>query len=294
MAESVRAFHHPGRAFLRIHGPVQELADVYAYAGYLRREAGLKPDTPVDLGAIYDHFGIPTPRQAPLPNQQGLLLNPETGLIIINENDIAARQRFTVAHELMELLFDALPQGRGWAIGQKGPFSRHVKEKLCDRGAAQLLMPESEILRVGTKRGVSFQTAHALADRFGVSTTAALVQLVRLSPHAHSLVMWNWMLKKGEQPPAGQLALFDSPPENQPQKKLRVQWAFRAAGSPHIPKNKSIPEHTSIYAAFQSGRFSAKEETLDLGSVQGRFTTENWPFQAGPGRRVLSLLEYLS
>ena len=270
-------FNHPGHLFLEHHSTVQTIDDVLAYVSFLRRRANLDEFSPANLPSIYEHFGIPTPKRAALPNQQGLLLIPEIGLILINQDDLETRQRFTEAHELMELLFNALPDGKGWALHQKGPFKHHTKEWLCNRGAADLLMPPQVFETRAYEEGVSFNTAQKLSRAFGVSPTAALVQLTRLSPAPHAVVLWRMKHKKADAPRqthASQLALFADFPVTGPEKKLRVEWVFRNENTPHIPQNKSIPEDTAIYAAWQ-----------------GIIRSENLPFEAEGEWSVLSVLE---
>lgn len=286
-------YTHPGHLFLEQHGNVQTIADVSAYVHFLRQQAKLDEFSPANLPVIYEHFGIPTPKRAALPRQQGILLLPEVGLILINEDDIETRQRFTEAHELMELLFNALPDGKGWAVHQKGPFKHGTKEWLCNRGAADLLMPPKVFKSRALEEGVSFNTAQKLARMYGVSPTAALVQLTRLAPTPHAVVLWRMKHKKADAPHQNhvQLSLFPDMPSAGPSKKLRVEWVLRGENTPHIPRNKSVPEDSLIYAAWRDGEFTSGEEVLDLGAVRGIFRSENLPFGAEEERRVLSLLE---
>ena len=53
---------HPGRLFLEGHREVSGYEDVLAYAEFLRKEAGLSGQVPVDLQAIFTHFEIPEPK----------------------------------------------------------------------------------------------------------------------------------------------------------------------------------------------------------------------------------------
>ncbi|GAB4581059.1 MAG: hypothetical protein Fur0022_38040 [Anaerolineales bacterium] len=287
-------YTHPGHLFLKHHPTVQTPEDVLAYVHFLRQRANLDEFAPANLPAIYAQFGIPTPKRAPLPNQQGLLLIPEIGLILINQDDLETRQRFTEAHELIELLFNALPDGKGWAARQKGPFQHGTKEWLCNRGAADLLMPPPAFEARAHTDGVSFKTAQKLAREYTVSTTAALVQLARLAPTPHAVVLWRMKHKKADEvhkKSAAQLNMFGEPAAAPP-KKLRVEWVLRGQNGFLIPKNKSVPEQSAIFAAWQGGQFTAGEEILDLGAVQGRIRSENLPFETGDERRVLSLLEW--
>lgn len=285
-------YTHPGHLFLEHHPSIQTPEDVLAYVNFLREKAQLDEGVPTDLSAIYEAFGIPTPKRVPLPNQQGLLLVPEVGLIVINQNDVETRQRFTEAHELIELLFNALPDGKGWAARQKGPFQHGTKEWLCNRGAADLLMPPPTFADRARADGVSFSVAQKLAREYAVSQTAALVQLARLAPTPHAVVLWRLKHKKADRHHhPNQISMFGESPSS-PAKKLRVEWVLRGQNGLLIPQNKSVPENTLIYTAWLEGRFTSGEDTLDLGAVQGRFRTENLPFEVGDERRVLSLLEW--
>ncbi len=169
-------------------------------------------------------FPIPTPKRASLPDQQGLLVNPESGPIIVNEDDLAVRQRFTEAHELMELLFCALPPGKGWAARQTGVFKSNTK-RLYNEGAAELLMPRATFAPRVRRAGVSYQTARLLVYESQASTSAALVRVARLGPGRHAVVLWRMKNKPTEirdKVTANQLTLFGDEPKALPPKKLRV------------------------------------------------------------------------
>lgn len=285
---------HPGRLFVERFGFVQSEDDVLEYARFLREESGLSSQPPVDLSCIYKRFNIPEPRRVSLPGLQGLLVNPELGMILINSRDIPTRQRFTEGHELMEMLFSVLPTGTGWAARRKvGMFSRSAKEQLCNRGAAELLMPtESFGLRVG-QAGVSYETAKALALEYSVSETAALVQMARVGQGLHAVVLWRMKNKPSEtksRPCQDQLPLFgDIATESYP-KRLRVEWSLGGPRTPYIPPDKSVPEDSSIYIAWRDGTFTIREDVLHLGTVTGTFLCESKPFEVGEEKQVVSLL----
>lgn len=288
------AYRHPGEEFVLQHGRITNREFVLQYADFLRKEAGAEPIPPIDLEKIYAQFGMPTPKRARLPNQQGLLLSPEMGLILVNETDPMTRQRFTEAHELFELLFDTLPSGT-IDPHRKGPFSHGAKEKLCNEGAAELLMPAKYFANQAKVYGVSIALAQKLSKIANVSLTAALVQLSRVGPGHHAVVLWRMKNKKSDTNSAyskNQIPLFNMPPKIQPPKKLRVEWSLRGPKSPYIPNNKSIPEDCSIYSAWRDGKYASDIDYLDLGSKRGMFKCESLPFEAGGERSVLSLIEF--
>ena len=110
----------PGLMFINKHGQINSAQDVLAYADFLLDESGQDHVIPVDLSLIFRCFQIPTPIQKPLPGQQGLLLDATNGIVVINSNDPPSRQKFSQAHELVEFLFNSLPNekeiGNGWTL----------------------------------------------------------------------------------------------------------------------------------------------------------------------------------
>ena len=285
---------HPGRLFLKqnnstIDGP----EDLGRYATFLLCEAGTDSEPPINLTAIYERFGLPLPRRVSLPGQQGLLLDPEAGLILIEESDHAMRQRFTEAHELMELLFAVVPTKPSSSARDVGKFRYHTKERLCNAGAAALLMPANTFLPRVKHLGVSFETARVLANEYEVSLSAALIRMATIGPGIHAVVLWRMKNKPSEvksQVPEQQMALLEVAPVKIASPKLRVEWSFTGSLSHFIPQDKSVPETSFIYSTWHTRSFSAGNDRLDLGSMRGITYSENLPFEAEAEWQVLSLL----
>jgi len=288
------AFDNPGALFVARFGAPEAGDDVLRYVQFLREESGLGTTPPIDLETVYRRFGVPHPKRVPLPNLQGMLVNPEMGLILINQTDPAMRQRFTEGHELMEFLFNALPPGTGWAArALAGIFKLSAKERLCNEGAAELLMPRSSFMPRVARHGVAFSTARQLAVEYQVSVTAALVQMTRVAPGRHATVLWRMKNKPSEiraQPSPSQLTLFSEAPSQLCSKKLRVEWSLASLGVPYIPHDKSVPTDSSMHQAWQIGGFTYGDHTLDLGELRGSFRCENQAFETEDERQVLSLL----
>jgi len=58
---------------------------------------------------------------------------------------------------------------------------------------------------------------------------------------------------------------------------LRVEWSL--GNGPYLPRDKSVPEDSLIYAAWRDKNFTLGEEWLDLDKVRGKFCCENQPFE---------------
>lgn len=272
-------YRHPGAAFLSRYGRLQSEADVPRYVEFLRQESGLRDQPPIDLSCIYQHFGIPTPIRAPLDDQQGILVDSATGIILIKEDDPIVRQRFTEGHELMELLFDAQAQTQASSV--LPPWSEPRKEQLCDQGAADLLMPESSFTTYIHHLGISLATGRTLADLYQTSLLATLIRMIQLGSGSHALVIWHRALKQNE-------ASRDRPLP----KKLRIWWRTRTKDwiGGFIPKNKSIGSKSLIFLASSTGRSQVGNEQIDLGWGVVDCQVEAIAMQIGDKPCVLSLL----
>lgn len=286
---------HPGRLFLKensgttIEGP----EDIERYAAFLLRETGVDREPPIDLGPIFTRFNLSPPQYVPLSGQQGILLDPEMGLMLIEVRDHVTRQRFTEAHELIEMLFAVLPTQPGTSVRDIGKFKYQTKERLCNAGAGALLMPTSTFLPRIQQLGVSFETARVLANEYKVSLSAALIRMATIGSGTHAVVLWRMKNKPSEvksQVPAQQMVLLEVSPAKIAPPKLRVEWSFTRSSSYFIPKDKSVPETSYIYSAWHNRCFSAGNDRLELGHAKGNFYSESLPFEANGEWQVLSLL----
>ena len=158
----------PGLIFINKVGQINSAQDVLAYADFLLEESGQDHNIPVDLSLIFKRFQIPIPIQKPLPGQQGLLIDAKNGIIVINSNDPPSRQKFSQAHELVEFLFNSLPNGKdignGWMLKRPGGFSESMKEYLCNWTAANLLMPPAYVNSQITQNGANFDCARIISS----------------------------------------------------------------------------------------------------------------------------------
>ena len=242
---------HPGRLFLKeyssttIEGP----EDIERYTAFLLREARTDEEPPIDLGPIFSRFNLATPKYVPLAGQQGVLLDPEMGLMLIEVRDPVTRQRFTEAHELIEMLFAVLPTQPRASARDIGKFKYQTKERLCNAGAGALLMPASTFLPRIKRLGVSFETARVLANEYEVSLSAALIRMATIGPGIHAVVLWRMKNKPSEvksRVPEQQMVLLEVSPAKITPPKLRVEWSFTGRSSHFIPKDKSVPVTSSI------------------------------------------------
>lgn len=95
--------------------------------------------------------------------------------IYLSKEAFAARQAFTIAHELGHLFLHTNMNARGEASFARSGSDRQEWE--ANWFAAELLMPEAEFRKAAKE---CWSNPDLLADRFGVSTAAASVRLKAL------------------------------------------------------------------------------------------------------------------
>jgi len=123
-------------------------------------------------------------------------LEPIGGLYVHGFNILLTRQRshtrlrFTLAHEICHTFFyEFVPEVK---------FVPHeidtMEERLCDFGAAELLMPTSAVKKTAAESPVCIQSLRALAEQFSVSMTAMFLRLRSLRLWTCVLSEWHRML----------------------------------------------------------------------------------------------------
>jgi len=283
LASDAAAYQHPGRLFIKQYGVPISRESVLAYPQFLRSSAGLTESPPVDLSAIYRRFGMAEPLRVPLVDQQGILVDGSTGLILIKEDDAIARQRFTEGHELMELLFDAIEQA-----GQIERWDHDEKERLCDQGAAELLMPRSQFTRDLQALDISLQSGRSLAKLYQTSLMSTLIHMMSHGSGSYALVLWHPAWRKKEA-----IAQQQKPANRpQPKKKLRVRWrcCTQNWSGGFIPPNKSVSSDSLITQAHRIQQSQVGTEWLAICQLPIHCYVEALPIRTNAASYVLSLL----
>lgn len=291
----------PGHWYVLNAGMPQQPEDledyVTEYTDFLRREADAEGKIPVPLDAILDHFEVQRHDLEIDGDRQGLKFSPGKlpyQVVFTEASDKSERRRFSLGHELVELLFEALHQGM-LSTRMKEACSGFRKERLCEKGAAALLMPRQSFQRMLTERPIGIDTASELANVFDVSLLASLIRMVELVERRHLLIAWRPKLKPTQKrrhnenqfslPFKGEVGL---------QKRLRVEWR-RWTDKPdgwHVPRDKSVPDDSIIQRAWKKQQQLTSRERLNLGSsFDGTFEIEVLPVQMGGDRWALSLLD---
>lgn len=209
--------------------------------------------------------------------------------ILYNPNRPNSRIAFTLAHEIVHTLFPHSASGARFR-SITSPDSREANEleRLCDLGAAELVMPLDEFRRcVGGNFSLSI--VEALATRFGTSFEATVFRLATAHPGHAVAGLLRYRLRLEEERKANrastQALLFstrDSGEEQPPEKKYRRQSLYisELCGDEYmIPWNKSFDVTSAVYKA-QLGRIVSAIETLpNRAGKYGRIEATPAPYQ---------------
>ena len=106
--------------------------------------------------------------------------------LVLGKRASATRRLFTIAHEICHTFFyEVVPEIK---------FFPHPpdeeEERLCNFGAAELLMPSWEVLQLAPRFEPSLGALYQIAQHFGVSTEATLIRLRGLGLWDCTLSFW--------------------------------------------------------------------------------------------------------
>ena len=270
---------------------------VRAYAEFLRTEAD-QSIPPIDVDAICNAFGLQLLDGSAFTGNgpEGASLDA-LGLIVIVEGDHEARRRFTVAHELIEILLRAirgnhLGPGLDEYVGDTGK-----KEALCHWGASHILAPDEHVHPISSGRPASLALADTLTEQFGISLLAAAHTLCdRDRARRTALVVWRLAHKPTEAngpDNTNQTALFGVGHRPMPPKKVRVWWAKLPKHLDHLQvtvRHSSTPDGSHIHAVYHGDPSVITHERVQIGRFDAVCGVDARRVQLGDEVAVVSLL----
>lgn len=170
--------------------------------------------------------------------------------------DATGRQRFSIAHEIGHaLLLESLGRQPEHLAGLHDPSLWPELERLCDRAAADLLVPLTDFVRAVGQIGCSPRAIERLADGFRVSVDVILLRF--LGAGARSVSLWQVHPR-----PERQGALSVS--------VLRALRAGRAPGlDPGTPSRVVSPD--VVLQVASGGRLCVPSVDVALGDASERF-----------------------
>ncbi len=169
------------------------------------------------------------------------------------------RRRFSICHEIAHTFFpdyyEQIQHRR--KHGHFDPVHAEL-ELLCHVGAGELLMPFDEFTSAVADRTPSMRTADELGIYFNASQEASLRRMVDLTDQSCCLLWVSERLKPTEERSNGPEFDFGF---DTPKPKLRVDYQFSSQKwRAFIPKHKSVPDESLLYAVVRGSLPDGNEE----------------------------------
>jgi len=216
--------------------------------------------------------------------------------IVWNQNRPTTRTRFSIGHEITHTFFpDCFVTVRNRECTAGSEESKDALERLCDVGAAELLMPLLEFTNDLRSLGVNMEAVDALRDRYQVSRQAACIRAVQLTEHPCAAAFLSHRIKPTEERrlAQGAFSFFDRPGP-----KLRVDFmvASRTFRGRTLPRHKSIPVGSRVSGLAKApssvdAAVEAVEEWPDVMTEPLRVVAARVPGSRSDDVRVLALLK---
>lgn len=272
-------YQHPGRLFLQGYGVPTTQKGVVQYANYLLRETRQAKFAPVKLSAIRWRFGLKT-KFVNLPSSIQGFADHTKGEIFVNSNDHENRQRFTEAHEMIELLYKACEESPLWDNSIFANISESRKEQLCHKGAAAILMPKEPFMRDMGVAPPSLDRASRLAETYKASLTATVHRMVAVSSYPCAMIIW-------QQPECNEQSKDSQACNETP---LQVWWAESSTSMPYISSGQ-FTDNKLICNAFGDNKIRSGTGHLCFKTITGSFCIDAKRVAFGNTRYVMSLIQ---
>lgn len=215
------------------------------------------------------------------------------GQILFNPDRPPGRQAFSVAHEIAHTFFPSTSGGaRFREMTASDSQEMSELERLCDLGAAEVLMPKEEF-QASVGNSWSIEAIERLTSEFGSSREATVFRLASAYPGVAAAGLLCFRRTKGDQAKLNsmmqhpQAHLFGSGASSQSASgiadpKYRRQSFHTSDGFPasHTVRwNKSFDENSIVYEVGPYGVMSSKEPLPNDMGVEGSLEVIHAPYQ---------------
>ena len=151
---------------------------------------------PVDLALLARQWGVTSIEKKSITSEAILLPGANGNKVILKEATTPGemiRQRFSFAHELGHLLLKIieLSPSADTSLRNRSSISRDQEERICDRIAAEILMPRHAFVEDAERFEWELSNLRALARLYDVSIPATARRMVDLMEETCLLGVWK-------------------------------------------------------------------------------------------------------
>jgi len=231
-----------------------------------------------------DALGIPIiiayEQMEELKDWDALLVPLKDGARIICNGTIPNSRRiaFSIGHEIAHLFFDGYASKRyHLRTSRRAEHDRSEEERrierLCDLGAAELLMPQAWFKKAIDRYVFCASALPKIADEFTTSLEAAAVRLVEMSQEDCSIVFFEYA-----DPPSFKRLDTMRRRSSQCKTTYRVRRAFHSKDFPFLfPVGKSVPDESVVYRSSLGLKELGAKEIITLGRRKEKLKVTAYP-----------------
>ena len=188
------------------------------------------------------------------------------GQILYNPDRPAGRQAFSVAHEIAHTFFPSTSGGaRFREMTASDSQEMSELERLCDLGAAEVLMPREEF-QASAGGNWSIESIEHLIGEFGSSREATVFRLASAYPGIAAAGLLCFRRTKGDQAKLKSMMQSFHTSDNFPASHT-VRW------------NKSFDENSIVYRVGPFGAMSSREPLPNDMGGEGTLEVIQAPYQ---------------
>lgn len=222
--------------------------------------------------------------------RDAVLYRTDSGwLILYNPNRPARRLLFTIAHEIIHTLFPNSVNGARFRT-ITNPDSREANEleRLCDLGAAELVMPLEDFQKQANGC-YTLRNLEILAESFGTSFEATAYRLASAHPgfavagllrYRRKVEEERKLRKRTNQPTLfANLKTAASQPAEKKYRRQSLHLSGRCGDEYIVRWNKSFDPSSVVYRAIKGGIHNSIEELPNLSGKIGRIEVMLAPYQ---------------
>ena len=175
--------------------------------------------------------------------------------MLVKKKQPQSRVRFTIAHEICHTFFYEIVPELKFVSHQTDP----AEERLCNIGAAALLMPNDDVVRAARKVTPSMVVLEQLSEYYGVSLEAMFLRLRRLAHWKCELLIWH-------RTNDGRFLL------DRAYRRRKEDWHWDDSSIPQAPweGKKALPARTFVHFQDSRKRWFARAR-LFSGQTESQF-----------------------
>jgi hypothetical protein len=136
---------------------------------------------PFDARRFCLSYGVSVEDQWLIDCDARLLPVPNGFVAEVQADHSATRKQFSICHELAHVFFNCEDSSSGEISCDSNSSEAILEERLCDRVAVELLMPQEMFCAHASKLSAEFASVASLAETFRVSIQAAMKRVVELN-----------------------------------------------------------------------------------------------------------------